>query len=142
MDMRQNISSGVSKSLFWQIHNNVVMHFCRDILIVHNNEKTKIKSNYCIEEWHTSTKYNIFRNQSAYPTVCLLLDTWHRNDHCITGFGKYMFDSNLKVALPLTHGYLNYKCRGHDTDENKFIGFLNAIILVPIEVGKIKFNMK
>ena len=56
---------------------------------------------------------------------------WHRTGHCITGFGKYMFDSNLKVVLPLTHGYLNYTFRGHDTDENKFIDFLNAIRAVP-----------
>ena len=74
------------------------MHFCRDILMGHHIEKNGKRLNYRIEEWHTSTSYDIFRNQSTYPTVCLLLDTWHRTDHCIAVFGKCIFDSNLKVA--------------------------------------------
>ena len=74
--------------------------------------------------------------------MCLLLDMWHRNDRCITGFGKWIFDSNLKVALPLTQDSLNYICRGNDTDENKFIGVLHAIRAVPPEVVQRILNMK
>ena len=110
------------------------MHFCHDILMGYHKEKNEKKFNYRIEEWHTSTPYDIFWNQSTYPTVCLLLDTWHRTDNCITVFGKWIFDSNLKVALPLTHDSLNYICRGYDTDENKCIGILHAIRAVPPEV--------
>ena len=67
---------------------------------------------------------------------------WHRTGHCITVFGKWIFDSNLKVALPLTHDSLNYIFRGNDTDENKFIGILHAIRAVPNEVVQRRLNMK
>ena len=85
------------------------MHFCRDIIMGHHNKNKKI--NYCIEEWNKSTPYNIFRNQITYPNVCLLLGIWHHTDHCITVFGKWILDSNLKVVLPLTQDSLNYICR-------------------------------
>ena len=96
----------------------------------HHRKKRK-KPNDLIEEWHTSMRYDILRNQSTYPTVCLLLDTWHWTDRCITVLGKWMFDYNFKVALPLTQDSLNYICCGNDTDENKSIGVLHAIIAVP-----------
>ena len=41
MDMRQNISSGVSKSLLCKIQNKGPMHFLRDILIGHHKEKNE-----------------------------------------------------------------------------------------------------
>ena len=71
------------------------------------------------------------QNHSNYPTVCLLLDTAHRTDHCITVCGKWTFDSNLKSALPLTKDSLNYICSGNDTDEITFVGVLNEIRAVP-----------
>ena len=100
-------------------------------------DKKPKKPNYCIDEWHTSMLYDILWNESTYPTLCLLIDMWHRNDHCIKVFSKYISDSNLKVALPLTQDYLNYICRGNDTDENKFIGVLNESRAVPLEVVQI-----
>ena len=107
-----------------------------------HKEKNEKRPNYCIEEWHTSTSYDIFWNKSTYPNVCLLLDTWHRTDHCITVCGKWIFDSNLKVALPLTQDCLNYTCRGNDTDEIIFVGALHAIRSVPTEVVQRRLNMK
>ena len=104
------------------------------IFLWDTTKKKRKRLNYCIEELHISTSYDIFRNQSTYPTVCLLLDMWKRTDNCIKVFGKWIFDSNLKVALPLTQDSLNYICRGNDTDENKCIGFLHAIRAVPPEV--------
>ena len=74
--------------------------------------------------------------------MCLLLDRWHRTDHCNKICGKWMFDSKLKVALPLTHDSLNSICCGNDTDENKFIGVLHAIGAVPTEVFQGRLNMK
>ena len=74
--------------------------------------------------------------------MCLLVDMWHRNNHCITVCGKLIFDSNLKVALPLTQVCLNYICFGNDTDENEFIGFLYAIRAFPHEVVQRRLNMK
>ena len=80
--------------------------------------------------------YDIFQNQYTYPTVCLLLETWHWNDHCITVCGKCIFDSNLEVGLPLTHDCLNYTCRGNDTDENKSVGVLHVIRSSPLKLFK------
>ena len=117
------------------------MHFCRDILIGHYKKNEKIP-NYRIEEWHTSMRYDIFGNQSNYPTIFLLLDTWHRTNHCIAVWGKCIFDSNLEVAFPLTQDCLNYTCHSNYTDEIKLVGVLHAIISVPPEVFQIILNMK
>ena len=77
------------------------------------------------------TTYDILQNHSNYPTVCLLLDTAHRTDHCITVGGKLIFEPNLGFALPLTKSLLNYICSGNDTDEITFVGVLHAIRAVP-----------
>ena len=71
------------------------------------------------------------QNHSNYPTVCLLLDTAHRTDHFITDGGKWIFDSNLEFALPLTKASLNCICYGNDTDKITFVGVLHAIGAVP-----------
>ena len=71
------------------------------------------------------------QNHYNYPIVCLLLDTAHRTDHCITVCGKWTFDYNLEFALPLTKASLNYICSGNETDEITFVGVLHAIREVP-----------
>ena len=63
--------------------------------------------------------------------MCLLLDTEHWTNHCITVYGKWIFDSNLESSLPLTEASLNYICSGNETDEIKFVGVLHAIRAVP-----------
>ena len=85
--------------------------------------------------------YDIFWTQSTYPTVCLLLETWHWTGHCITVFGKWIFDFNLKLSLTLTQDSLDYIFCGNDTDEDKFIGVLHAIIAVTPEVVQRKINI-
>ena len=59
--------------------------------------------------------------------MCFLPYTAHRVDHCITVCGKWVFYSNLKLALPLTRAWLNYICSGNDTDDITFFGVLHAI---------------
>ena len=139
--MVPNISSCVSKNIFREFRIKVgctsAVIFLWDII-----KKNQKIINYRIEEWHTSTPYDIFRNHSTYTNVCLLLDTYHRSDHCNTVCGKWIFDSNLKVVLPLTQDYLNYTCCGNDTDEIKFFGVLYAIREVPPGFVHIRFNMK
>ena len=109
------------------IHNIGQMQFYRDILTGQYREKNEIKVHYYIQERHKFTTYDILHNQSNYPTVCFLLDTAHWANHCITVCGKWIFDSNLKLALPLTRDWLNYICYGNDTDEITFVGVLYAI---------------
>ena len=71
------------------------------------------------------------QNHYNYPTVCLLLDTAHRTNNCITVCVKWIFYSNLVSSLPLTEASLNYICSGNDTDDITFVGVLNAIRAVP-----------
>ena len=73
--------------------------------------------------------------------MCLLLDTAHRIDHCITVCGKWIFDSNFEFALPLTKASLNYICSGNDSDEIKFVGVLHAIRAVPPIVFQRNLNI-
>ena len=87
------------------------------------------------------TTFYILQNYSNYPTVCLLIDTTHRTDHCITVCGKWIFDSNLEFALPLTRALLNYICSGNDTDEIKFVSVLHAIRAVSPIVVQRKLNI-
>ena len=68
----------------------------------HQKLKNEKIPNYRNDECHTPTPYDIFRNQSTYPTVCLLIDTWHRTDHCIAVSSKWVFDSNFVVTFTLT----------------------------------------
>ena len=75
--------------------------------------------------------YDISQNHSNYPTVCLLIDMEHRSDQCITVFIKWIFDSSLEFALPLTRASLNFICSGKETDEITFVGVMNTIVAVP-----------
>ena len=86
-------------------------------------------------------EYDIFQYHSNYPTACLLLDTAHGTDNCITVCGKWIFDSNLESALPLTKDSLNYICSGNDNDDITFVGVLNAIIAVPPVVVQKRLNI-
>ena len=108
----------------------------------HHKEKNEKRLNYRIEEWHISTPYDIYRNQSTYLTVCLLLDMWHQTYHGITVCGKCIFDSNFEVAFPLTQDFLNYKCRVNDTYYIKFVGVLHEIRAFPPEVVQRRINIK
>ena len=74
--------------------------------------------------------------------MCLLLDTANRNDHCITVCGKWIFDSNLEFALPLTSAWLNCICSSNDTDEIEFIAIFYAIRAVSPEGVPKRLNMK
>ena len=60
-----------------EIQNKGWTHFYRDIILGNYKEENETRLNYCIEECHTSTPYDIFRNQSTYLTVYLLLGMLH-----------------------------------------------------------------
>ena len=68
--------------------------------------------------------------------MCFLLYMWHWTDNCITVCGKWIFDSNLKVTLPLTKVCLHNIPCCNATDENEFIGVLHAVRAVPHEFFK------
>ena len=70
-------------------------------------------------------------NQSDYQTVCLLLDTAHNTDNCITICSKWIFDYNLEFAFPLTKASLNFICSGKENYDITFVGVIHAIGEVP-----------
>ena len=87
MDMRRNIKSGVSKSVFRRFR--IRVKFTSALIFFWDITKKNVKIlNYRIEEWHTSTLYDICWNISNYPTVSLLLVMSYRTNHCITVFVK------------------------------------------------------
>ena len=102
-------------------------------------EKSELKINYHIQEWNTFTMtYDVLHTHSNYPTVCLLLDTSHQTDHCITVCDKWIFDSSLEFALPLTKTWLHYICSGNDNDDITFVGVFHAIrAVLPVVVQNI-----
>ena len=102
MNKNQNVSSRVRKNIFWKFTIKVRFTFAVIFLWDITEKKMEKRLNYRIEEWHTSTPYYIFWNQSTYPTVCLLLEIWHRTNYFIAVWGKYILDSNFEVAFPLT----------------------------------------
>ena len=100
------------------IHDKGRMHFLCNTRMGINREKTEPKIHYQIQEWKkNTTTFDILHNHFNCPTVCLLLDMAHQKNHCITVCGKWIFDSNLESALPLTEASLNYICSVNDTDE-------------------------
>ena len=114
------------------IHSNGLMQLCRDALMGQYREKSEQKIHYRIQEWNTyTTPYDILQNHSNYPTVCLLLDTAHRTNYYITVCGKWIFDSNLESALPLTKASFKYLCSGNDTYEITVGGVVHVIRSVP-----------
>ena len=119
------------------------MQFCQNTLMGQQREKNELKIHYHIQEWNTNTTtYDILQNHYNYPTVCLLLDTTHQIYHCITVCVKWVFDSNLVFALPLTKAWLNYICSGNDTDDITFFGVLHAIRAVPPVGVQKRLNIK
>ena len=111
------------------------MQLLRNTLMGINREKKNLKIHYHIQEWkRNTTTFDILQNHCNYRTVCLLLDTAHQTNHCITVCGQWIFESNLEYALPLTEASLNYICSVNDTDEITFVGVLHAIRAVPLVV--------
>ena len=108
-------------------------------------EKYNIQACYCcwfeMYQWY-GIPYDMFRNQSTYPTVCLLLDQWHQTDYCITICSKRIFYSDPEVAFPLTQDSLNYARRGNDKYDIKVVGAFCAIRAVIPEVFVKRLNMK
>ena len=63
--------------------------------------------------------------------MSLLLDTANKTDNVITICGKWIFDSHLEFALPLTKVSINFICSGKDTYDITFVGVMHALGAVP-----------
>jgi len=59
--------------------------------------------------------WNIYDNHDDELFVALLQGSDGKEDHCVTIFGKWIFDSNIGNALTLDKKSLDYCCSSDDT---------------------------
>ena len=65
------------------------------------------------------SSYNILENAEDALVIAVLCGKDGKHDHCVTVYGRWIFDSNIKHALPLTRASLDICCSSEDT-EDKF----------------------
>ena len=61
--------------------------------------------------------WDIFANGEKDLVVALLLGSDRKEDHCITLYGQWIYDSNFDYALLLTKECLDMCCSAEDTHE-------------------------
>ena len=71
--------------------------------------------------------WNILENEENNLVVVLLRGSDGKEDHCVTLFGKWIFDSNFKNALPLTKEYLDLCC-SLDKSAEQFVEVVQALM--------------
>ena len=71
--------------------------------------------------------WDIFKNEENSLMVALLRGSDYTEDHCVTIWGKWIFDSNFSNALPLTQASLNLCCSADDTHD-KFVSVVQALM--------------
>ena len=66
---------------------------------------------------------------SSFPTLVQLKDFLGGIQHCVTVVGKWIFDSNVPFARPLTRNKLEYCCTNCDETKvmNGYRGVLKSI---------------
>ena len=62
--------------------------------------------------------WNILKNEENNLIVVLLQGSDGKEDHCVTILGKWIFDSNLKNAIPLTKESLDLCCSSDDSNDH------------------------
>src|SRR5688500_13665007 len=68
----------------------------------------------------------ILKNEENSMVVVTLRGSDGQEDHCVTVFGKWIFDSNFTNALPLTKESLDLCCSSNDRAE-KFVEVVHAL---------------
>ena len=71
--------------------------------------------------------YNILKNKCDDMVIVILCRRDGKMDHCITVWGKWIFDSNFKNALPLTVESLDLCCSSDESNDT-FVQVVQAII--------------
>lgn len=63
------------------------------------------------------TQWNIFDNGDDDLVIVSLKGSDGKEDHCVTLYGKWIFDSNFSHALPLCQESLDYCCSTENNHE-------------------------
>jgi len=71
--------------------------------------------------------WNIIKNEENNLIVVLLRGSDGKEDHCVTILGKWIFDSNLKNAIPLTKESLDLCCSSDDSNDH-FVKVVQALL--------------
>jgi len=74
-----------------------------------------------------ASNWNMFENDNNHLVVVLLQGSDNTEDHCVTICGKWIFDSNLKNAIPLSKESLDLCCSS-DGDPVSFVKVVKALL--------------
>ena len=72
-------------------------------------------------------RWNILENEENNLVIALLRGSNTKEDHCVTLYGKWIFDSNFSNALPLTKESLDLCCSSDDSKEF-FVKVVQALL--------------
>ena len=82
------------------------------------------------DDYEKPVHFDPLTDFSPYPTLMILEGTDGGRNHAIATVDKWVFDSNLPLARPLTLDTLNW-CVSTDTESQKFVKVAWAIRKVP-----------
>ena len=72
-----------------------------------------------------ASEWNIFANKKHDLVLVMLRGCDGKEDHCVTVYGRYIFDSNFEKALPLSRKSLDLCCSS-DSVQTKFESVVEA----------------
>ena len=70
--------------------------------------------------------FDIFSNQSEWPTLCVLVGDDHSHNHAVTVVKNWILDSNSDFAMNLTQENLDW-CVSTTTESVHFVKVVKAI---------------
>ena len=84
------------------------LKFSQDVALNNAREKGKPQREISYKVLKEEYGYDPLLDMSTYITLIQLKYYLGGINHCVTGFGKWIFDSNFLFALPLTKNNLDY----------------------------------
>ena len=86
--------------------------------------------------------YDILKNGENDLVLASLKGSDGKDDHCVTVYGSWLFDSNFDYALPLTKEALDLCCSAENT-QDKFVSVNEArICQYAMDIKKKKHKKK
>jgi len=83
---------------------------------------------------YRSECFNIFNNDSEWPTVCILLGNDYSDNHAVTVVKDWILDSNAQYAMKVTQENLNW-CVSSPTQSVIFLRVVEAVCFMQHKVN-------
>ena len=87
-----------------------ILKFAQDVAINYVIDKVKPKCKLSYNVFEEQYGYDPFLEISLFPVLIQFIDYLSGVQHCVTGVGKWFFDSSINFVLPLTFDDLDYCC--------------------------------